>query len=91
MTELADKIRARRKRLALAYDFIAKEEASIEADCPHETLTYKYQGDTGNWCKADDSYWIDWKCDDCDKRWQTTQDDSWCLTKVVYPHAKEIK
>lgn len=55
--------------------------------CPHAAPTYKYRGDTGNWDKSDDKYWIDWACTDCGKRWQTPQDQG---EVKRYPGAVDI-
>ena len=42
--------------------------------CSHPDLTKKYGGNTGNYDPSADSYWIDWACPDCGKRWSTDQD-----------------
>ena len=64
---------------------------TLREECTHQDLTYKYGGDSGNYDRSQDCYWIDWNCNDCGKRWSTTQDDSYNLTKVVYPHAVRIR
>lgn len=43
---------------------------NIQSNCKHENATMKYGADTGNYCKADDSYWKDYKCPDCNKQWR---------------------
>lgn len=43
--------------------------------CPHTNYTGEYKGNTGNWCKHDDSYWINIKCEDCGKRWQVDSEE----------------
>lgn len=70
---------------------LAGQLHSLQENCPHEDLTYKYGGSSGNWDKSDDSYWIDWKCNDCYKTWTTSQDNSYHLTTVQYPNAKRIR
>ncbi len=45
----------------------------LQESCPHTNAEKKYDGSTGNWCKADDCYWIDFHCPDCDKRWRIDQ------------------
>lgn len=67
------------------------ELKSLREECPHQNLTYKYGGDSGNYDRSQDCYWIDWGCSDCDKRWTTSQDNSYHLTSVVYPHAIRIR
>ena len=36
-----------------------------QAECSHEIVEGEYDGDIGNWCPQDDSYWISAKCLDC--------------------------
>lgn len=31
-------------------------------------LTVEYKSSTGNWCRDDDSYWVECKCNICDFR-----------------------
>jgi len=63
----------------------------LREKCPHENLKYKLCGDTGNWCKADDSYWIEWRCDDCEARWSTNQDDVHMQTTKQWPQAVRVR
>ena len=60
----------------------------LQSACPHPTPTKRYRGDTGNYDKSEDIYWIDWCCPDCDTRWQSSQLDRMELTK--YPNAIKI-
>lgn len=46
----------------------AQREALRDA-CKHNDTISTYKSDTGNWCRADDRYWIDHKCYDCGKQW----------------------
>lgn len=48
---------------------------AIQNACSHpaECVTVKHGADTGNWNRADDSYWIDYHCSLCDKRWTEEQ------------------
>lgn len=43
-------------------------------ECGHPRLQGKYEANTGNWDRNDDSYWISFKCPDCGKFW--TEDQS---------------
>ena len=42
----------------------------IQDNCKHENASFSYGSDTGNYCKADDVYWKDYKCPDCNKWWR---------------------
>lgn len=42
----------------------------IQDNCKHENAAFSYGSDTGNYCKADDAYWKDYKCKDCNKWWR---------------------
>ena len=41
--------------------------------CKHVGHEIVPKGDTGNWCRQDDSYWYEHACDICGKRWHTDQ------------------
>ncbi len=45
----------------------------LQAECQHPNVNKEYKGDTGNYDPTCDSYWIDWRCPDCVKRWRTDQ------------------
>ena len=47
------------------------ELKSIQEECSHPKacLTKEYGSDTGIWCRYDDSYWTNFHCNLCDKRW----------------------
>lgn len=45
-----------------------KKISNWQSKCSHENTFGVYKGVTGNWCKNDDSYWIDAKCYSCDKK-----------------------
>jgi hypothetical protein len=46
--------------------------ADIQENCSHpsEALTDKAGANTGNYCPGDDSYWVDFHCHLCDKKWR---------------------
>ena len=74
------------KRVIRIQDKISKlvaELKGIQDACthPHATLRYQYDSNTGNWCKADDSYWTNLYCGLCDKRW--TEDGSLYLRDAI--------
>ena len=47
----------------------------IQNNCPHEGLVGEYKGNTGNWDRNDDSYWVDFRCPVCEKFWTEDQKD----------------
>lgn len=60
----------------LKSDRILREIAELNVElrkhqkrCKHKNATYTSHGDTGNWCRDDDSYWQTWKCPTCKKSW----------------------
>jgi len=54
--------------------------------CKHHTLYYKPHGSSGGW-DGDSSYWYEWRCYDCGKRWSTPQERRFT---EQYPHAIEV-
>jgi hypothetical protein len=65
-------------RIKRAQDKISKGFAELKAvqdECSHPDLEGVYGSNTGNWCSADDSYWIDLKCPTCGKTWSVDGDD----------------
>lgn len=60
-----------------------KEIKEIQSVCTHEGLTGKYGANTGNYCRDDDSYWVDFTCPECGKTWTEDQEE------VGYQTSKE--
>lgn len=60
-----------------------KEIKEVQAVCTHKGLVGKYGADTGNYCSQDDSYWVDFTCPECGKKWTETQKE------VRYQTSKE--
>lgn len=52
---------------------IASKIKQLQETCQHPEAIVKYRGDTGNWDKGDDCYWIDNNCPDCNKYWRVEQ------------------
>lgn len=81
-----------RKKLSIESK-IDKLNASLEQlkeTCSHYSLRYRNQGSSGGW-DSEGSYWIDWYCQDCEKRWNTGQ--TYIAEQDVlktYPHATKI-
>ena len=48
-------------------------EAELQKICSHVNASKKYCSDTGNWDRNSDSYWIDYSCPDCGKKWSVDQ------------------
>ncbi len=46
---------------------------TIQLLCPHENVIKKYGANVGNYDPSEDSYWIDCRCEDCDKIWREDQ------------------
>jgi hypothetical protein len=67
------KIRNAVKRLEDKITKLYNDIKDIRETCPHEHLQGKFGANTGNWCSSDDSYWVDFVCQDCGKRWTEDQ------------------
>ena len=39
---------------------------ALQEECDHPLYTARYDGNTGNWCESDDTYWVVIKCPDCE-------------------------
>lgn len=52
---------------------LAHELAKLQDLCVHSNVTKKYDSNTGNYDPSADSYWIDFFCPDCRKRWREDQ------------------
>jgi hypothetical protein len=44
-------------------------ERDLQHLCQHPNASKKYCANTGNYDPTADSYWIEFKCLDCHKRW----------------------
>lgn len=60
-----------------------EEIKEIQSICMHEGLVGKYGANTGNYCSQDNSYWVDFTCPECGKKWAETQEE------VGYQTSKE--
>lgn len=45
----------------------------LQGECTHPNVKKKYRGSSGNYDPSADSYWIEFDCPDCGKRWQEDQ------------------
>lgn len=41
--------------------------------CKHFNVKRTPKSNTGNWDRTDDRYWLECKCEDCDKFWTEDQ------------------
>ncbi len=48
-------------------------ERELQSICTHPNAIGKNFSDTGNWDRSQDSYWTEWHCTDCGKKWSTEQ------------------
>lgn len=67
-------IQRKRKSIYNKQVKLSEELYELQTLCTHTNVTKKYGGNTGNYDPSADSYWIDWNCLDCGKRWTTDQD-----------------
>lgn len=54
-------------------DRLEEELSQLQLICSHSNASKTYRGDTGNYDKTADSYWIEYKCSDCRKFWTVPQ------------------
>jgi len=45
----------------------------LQEICQHPNVLKKHRGDTGNWDRGSDKYWIEFECPDCGKFWTEDQ------------------
>lgn len=85
-----EQILEKKKLLNKEISNLQDELISLRDSCNHHNLRYKYDGTDSGW-DYDASYWVDWFCPDCEKRWTTAQAyDLIKKTQKEYPNAKEI-
>ena len=54
-------------------DQLYEELEAHQKRCKHIKRECVNKGDTGNWCRDDDSYWKECKCPTCLKTWMEDQ------------------
>ena len=67
-----EEIQTRRAHIEAQYEALAAEEAALKILCAHPAVEKKYDGDGGSYYDPP-TYWINWTCPDCGKRWTTDQ------------------
>ena len=85
--ERSESIVKRRRAIEAKINEWSNKLVALEEECPHYNSWYENKGNSGGW-DYEDSYWRDYECEDCGKRWTTDQDYE---TKKKYPHAVEGK
>lgn len=66
-------IRTKRDKLVKKQLDLYLQFEEIKELCTHPDVTKQYKGSTGNYDPSCDSYWINWQCMDCGKKWVTDQ------------------
>jgi hypothetical protein len=67
------KVVQERRRLEESVRQAYEELRVLQHRCKHPNVTKEHGSSTGNWCKADDCYWIEYECIDCGKKWTEDQ------------------
>lgn len=65
-----DEIRKKCESIDKREEKLAKELAKLQSICQHPNVLSKHDSNTGNYDPSADSYWIDYTCPDCRKRWR---------------------
>jgi hypothetical protein len=88
-----NKFREKREKIEVLRRELNTQIELLQEQCDHQgDLTYEYQGSSDGWSRSDDEYWIDWHCNDCGKRWTTSQEGfSYELAILMYPKSKQIR
>lgn len=64
-----DEIRNKWESIDRREDKLAKELIKLQSLCNHPNVKKEYKSNTGNYDPSADSYWIEFRCPDCRKRW----------------------
>jgi len=65
--------RARYSELKFQYEALHNAFSNLQKVCKHKNTLTTYDSDTGNYDRSQDKYWIEYKCYDCGKYWETPQ------------------
>ena len=63
-------IEKKRKLIESQQDELLHELGVLQSFCKHKKATSEHHSDTGNWCKQDDCYWVEYHCSECGKFWR---------------------
>ena len=87
---IAKRVRTKRLEIQTIINYHYNKLIELQDKCIHYNLRYRHDGSSGGY-DYKDSYWSDWYCPDCKKRWTTDQEygtEQEMLKK--YPTAKKI-
>lgn len=73
MQYTTNQIRRRLKTIEKHQERWELAEKELQSICQHPNANKKYCANTGNYDPTADSYWIEYKCPDCNKRWNVDQ------------------
>lgn len=80
----------RRKDTLSKLDELYKYLKDLTERCSHHNLRYRDDGTSGNY-DGYESYWRDWFCPDCGKRWSTNYKSDQYRTELDrYPKANRV-
>lgn len=68
-----EEIRRKWESIDRREDKLAKELAKLQTLCTHPNVKKTHKSNTGNYDPSADSYWIEFVCPDCCKRWTEEQ------------------
>ena len=69
------KIRTRVDKVNQKIVNLRAELEQIRKTCPHQGLTGTYRANVGNYDSSSDTYYIVYRCPECDAHWQEYQHD----------------
>lgn len=58
------------ERLTEQIRALNEELYNHQLKCKHKKAIFVNGGNTGNWCRQDDTYWKDWSCPTCLHKWR---------------------
>ena len=68
-----EEIREKYRKIGIKQLKWAVAEEKLQSKCTHPDVLIKHRGDTGNYDRTADCYWIEYKCPDCGKQWSVDQ------------------
>lgn len=66
-------IKRRLETLTKRSNAVKLEILQLQESCMHVNKLGILGSNTENWCKSDDTYWVDHTCSDCGKYWRDYQ------------------
>jgi len=73
MSDIQEEIRKKWESIDRREEKLARELSKLQSVCSHPNVKKEYKSNTGNYDPTADSYWIDFQCPDCRKRWSEDQ------------------